>query len=836
MSDPGSDPDAATLPPRPGWSGWSDGPSESGAPVGPLPVAAPPVVWAAGDPSGVARPASVAPARYPAPRVGAGRPWAAAGSRADRRTADKAQVRAADAAGGADAAIGDDSAGAGAAAGWSAVAGSAGGTGAAGGAGAADSLGAGLVELPAVEQPDPTSLLLNDPRLPLRLRLCRGCGEPVGRARAGQQALAEGFCAGCGQPYSLRPSLRPGDQIGRYEIEGVLAHGTHGWTYLARDHTAAADARVVFRGLSTAPERDVRVAAMAERRFLTELDHPGIVKAHTCLEHGDTSYLVTEHVAGLTLREMQRRRQTDAGRPDPLPVIAAIAYVLATLPALDYLHRRGLVYGDVRPDTIMASGHQVRLIDLRAVQRLERRAGGARGGAAVGALGFQAPEAGTDGPSVAGDLYAVGRTLAALALDLRGFTSTYRFSLPPASAHAVLARHESLARLLARTTARDPARRFHRADDLRGELLGVLREIVATERGRPSPPPVRSTRFGPDTSSAPDTGSGPGTGAAASRATGSGTAVDTTPADGGRPRWPVLPWTALPRLLAPPDDPAAVALATLPDVPPAELAALLAALGASSPAARLRLADLHLRTGDRDAARTLLDAALAADPRQWRVHWQRGLLLLAEGDTDGAAIAFDRVYDEVPGELAPKLALAVTAESAGNDDRARVLYDLVSRTDTSFASAAFGLARLRLAAGDRTGALEAYRRVSPTPGDHVQSRIHLVRALGSAGDDPATPNLAGLRSASAILADLDLPAATRAELTRDLLTDALRLLRSGAQAPDPGTEIAGTPLQPVPVRLGLEHAYRTLARHAPTRTERHRLVDLANRIRPRTLL
>lgn len=846
LDETDGDHEAATLPPRPGWSGWSDEVGASGFPTAP-----PPTVWtkSEGDEGAEppARPASVAPARCPAPRPGQNQLWSAAGSATggrSQRASDTSGHGAVDGAGSGSGAgtglvhgpaggQGTSAGGSGGSGGEPAASGR--GTGGSGGAsgrsgsGSVNGPGAGLVELPAVERPDPASLLLIDPRLPLRLRVCRGCGEPVGRARAGQQALAEGFCAGCGQPYSLRPSLRPGDQIGRYEIEGVLAHGTHGWTYLALDHSAEAQPWVVFRGLCTSPERDVRVAAMAERGFLTELDHPGIAKAHTCLEHGDTSYLVTEHVSGLTLRDMQRRRQTDVGRPDPLPVTAAIAYVMAALPALEYLHRRGLVYGDVRPDTIMASGHQVRLVDLRAIQRLQRRPGSGRGGAAMGALGFQAPEVGTDGPSVAGDLYAVGRTLAALALDLRGFTSTYRFSLPPATAHTVLARHESLTRLLAKTTARDPARRFASATELHGELLGVLREIVAAERGRPLPAPVRSTRFGPDAS--PDSGTGTGGGAGTGGGTGAGGELAGP--------WPVLSWRVLPQLLAEPADPAAAALATLPDVPPAQLADLLAALGAASPAARLRLADLHIRTGARDAARTQLSAIAADDPRQWRVHWLRGLLLLAEDDAAAASSAFEQVYDEVPGELAPKLALAVAAESAGNPDRARVLYDLVSRTDSSFASAAFGLARLRLAAGDRTGALEAYRRVTSTPNTpdaHLRSRIHLVRALGVAGDDPATPTLAGLRSASAILAELDLPPATRAALTRDLLTDALRLLRSGAQAPDPGTEIAGTPLQPVPVRLGLEHAYRTLARHAPTRHERHHLVDLANRIRPRTLL
>jgi serine/threonine-protein kinase PknG len=36
------------------------------------------------------------------------------------------------------------------------------------------------------------------------------------------------------------------------------------------------------------------------------------------------------------------------------------------------------------------------------------------------------------------------------------------------------------------------------------------------------------------------------------------------------------------------------------------------------------------------------------------------------------------------------------------------------------------------------------------------------------------------------------------------------------------------------LRFGLEHSYRALARRAASRTERIRLVDAANRARPRT--
>ena len=39
-------------------------------------------------------------------------------------------------------------------------------------------------------------------------------------------------------------------------------------------------------------------AALAERRFLAEVEHPNIVKIHNFVEHGGDGYIVMEYVDG----------------------------------------------------------------------------------------------------------------------------------------------------------------------------------------------------------------------------------------------------------------------------------------------------------------------------------------------------------------------------------------------------------------------------------------------------------------------------------------------------------------------------------------------------------
>jgi serine/threonine-protein kinase PknG len=231
----------------------------------------------------------------------------------------------------------------------------------------------------------------------------------------------------------------------------------------------------------------------------------------------------------------------------------------------------------------------------------------------------------------------------------------------------------------------------------------------------------------------------------------------------------------------------------------------------------------------------VLDRIDAADRWEWRAWWDRGLLALATGEPPEALTAFDSVYRYLPGELAPKLALAVASESAGDIASAARWYDIVSRTDPSFTTAAFGLARCRLATGDRTGAVEAYNRVPETSSAYLEAQLGAARALvGSNG--ASGPDMTDLTTACAAIDHLTLDGEQRASLTRDLFQAALNLMRTGRVRPDPQVTFLGEPLTERRLREGLERAYRTLAHLAATPEERIRLVDVANQVRPRTLV
>ena len=210
---------------------------------------------------------------------------------------------------------------------------------------------------------------------------------------------------------------------------------------------------------------------------------------------------------------------------------------------------------------------------------------------------------------------------------------------------------------------------------------------------------------------------------------------------------------------------------------------------------RLALARAQLDVGDYDEAGVTLSELAADDPSDWRIAWTDGLRWLAAGDAGtagatgpagGAAVArnaFNVVYDELPGELAPKLALGFAAEAAGDAASAGRYFRLVWTVDRSCISAAFGLARACLAADDRPGAIAALAAVPETSSHHAAAQIAAVRILVSPGvtsDD--------LRQADGRLGRLPLDEARRQQLTVEILRAALGWASSG-QAPASGRHI-----------------------------------------------
>jgi serine/threonine-protein kinase PknG len=653
---------------------------------------------------------------------------------------------------------------------------------------------------------DPASAVLAHPEVPESRRYCGSCEQPVGRGRDGRPGLSEGFCRNCGTRFSFSPKLMAGDLlVGQYEVLGCLAFGGLGWIYLAKDHNVS-DRWVVLKGLLNTGDADAMAAAVAERQFLAQVEHPNIVRIYNFVQHDGAGYIVMEYVGGKSLKEVLQEARRSGGS---IPVEYALAYAIEVLPALGYLHDRGLVYCDFKPDNVIQTEEQLKLIDMGGVRAIDGD------GAIYGTVGYQAPEIEADGPSITSDLYTVGRALAVMTFEFK-YQGEFKFTFPDNV--PVLQQNESFFRLLRRATNHEPDRRFVSAGEMAEQLTGVLREVLALDDGTPRP--AFSTVFSPELV-------GVGT------SNGNGVALAVPAA--------AEVVTGLPMPQVDRADAAAGYLATFAGLDARQRAdALSRAVSgdgsvppqvATSVETRLALAASLLEAGDPASAGGVLADLAAEDPLDWRIAWYDGLSRLLAGDARAAIGAFEAVYDELPGELAPKLALAFSLEAAGDPGGAQRYFRLVWTVDRSFISAAFGLARTALAAGDRPGAIAALAAVPDSSSHHAAAQIAAVRILvspGLTGDD--------LRRADGTLGKLSLDEARRQELTVEVLRAALEWTASGNRAP--GQAVAGPILGCEPneraLRFGLERGYRALAKLTSDHQRKIELVDLANTVRPRT--
>ena len=675
-------------------------------------------------------------------------------------------------------------------------------------------VGGGLVEIPAIPELDPLAALMVDPVVMESKRFCWNCGKPVGRGRGNTPGPVAGTCPHCGSEYSFLPQLEPGDMVAdQYEIKGCIAHGGLGWIYLAVDHNVN-ERPVVLKGLVHSGDAEAQAIAVAERRFLAEVAHPSIVKIYNFVEHPSSrgepvGFIVMEYVGGRSLKQRGEQR---------LSVPQAIAYMLEILPALGYLHSIGLCYNDLKPDNIMLTGDQLKLIDLGAVSRINSF------GFLYGTPGYQAPEIVRTGPTVLSDLYTVGRTLAALTLRLPAKKGRYLDGLP--ADDPVLARYDSFARLLLRATDPDPRRRFGSAEEMSAQLLGVLREVVAQDTGIPRP--GLSTVFSPSRSTF-------------------GVELLVAHTDvylDGKPHSEKLTAaeivTALPVPLVDPTDVGAKVLsATLLSQPVQALDSLRAARHGRLDTEGVNLRDsvelplMEIRAlldlGDVSKATRKLDELSGRVGRAWRLVWFRAVSELLTADYESATRHFTEVLNTLPGELAPKLALGATAELSGSAGEERH-YRTVWQTDNGVIAAGFGLARAQSVAGERDAAVRTLDEVPATSRHFATARLTSAMTLLS-GRSISEVTEEQIREAARRVDALPESEPRVPQIRALVLGTALDWIADNTADPH---HILGFPFTESGLQLGVEASLRALARLAPSQQHRYALVDMANTVRPMT--
>src|ERR1051326_6791185 len=151
--------------------------------------------------------------------------------------------------------------------------------------------------------------------------------------------------------------LHPGDQLGNYRIEELIARSGMASIYRGTDLRSGRKVAIKI------PHPEVEADPVLFDRFKREaeigekLDHPGVMKVYSDPDRSGI-YMVMEWVDGRLLRQVMGEQKT-------VPADRAIRIATNISDALDYIHRNGVVHRDLKPENIMlADSDKIKLIDF----------------------------------------------------------------------------------------------------------------------------------------------------------------------------------------------------------------------------------------------------------------------------------------------------------------------------------------------------------------------------------------------------------------------------------------------------------------------------------------
>ena len=236
--------------------------------------------------------------------------------------------------------------------------------------------------------------------------------------------------------------LDDGDQVIR-----EIGRGAYARVYLISDGRRVRALKLLRAGDLERARHELTVAGA--------FDHPHVNRVDDVVEVAGRPGLVMPFVAG---RRLLARNRTARGREAYLDAFEGL------LQALAYLHQRGLVHRDVKPENVLvdAIGH-ARLIDFDLAVRLRAPTGSGL----VGTIAYLSPEQASGAPAQpASDVYAAGVMLYGALTGEVPFTGTVVEVVtqhrevpagPPSALDSALA---PLDEVLARMLAKRPEERY----------------------------------------------------------------------------------------------------------------------------------------------------------------------------------------------------------------------------------------------------------------------------------------------------------------------------------------------------------------------------------------
>ncbi len=250
--------------------------------------------------------------------------------------------------------------------------------------------------------------------------------------------------------------------------------------------------RVAIKILSklTAGDPERRQRFEREAQAIAALNHPNIVTIYSVEEADGLPFLTMELVEGRPLSELI----PNSG----LPLDALLRIGIAVSDAIGAAHQRGITHRDLKPANVMVTPDgRAKVLDFGLAKLREAEldpdgltrmpSGDLTGeGRIIGTVAYMSPEQ-AEGKNVdpRSDIFSLGVMLHELGTGQRPFTGDTNVSVissilkdtPPAITEVNPGLPAGLSKIIRRSLAKDPSRRYQTATDLRNELEELKQEV-----------------------------------------------------------------------------------------------------------------------------------------------------------------------------------------------------------------------------------------------------------------------------------------------------------------------------------------------------------------------
>ena len=225
--------------------------------------------------------------------------------------------------------------------------------------------------------------------------------------------------------------------------------------------------------------------------------HPHIIPILDCNIEDGIPYIVMPYLQHGSLRTFHRAEM-------PLPIDLIIEYVRQITEALDFLHARGIIHQDVKPENmLMGDDGNLFLSDFGTVA-LIRHTGSYREMRHIGTIEYMAPERFTNAaPTFASDIYSLGVVVFKWMTGKPLFTGSptevirkHRFVTPSTRRMTALGITPAIQQVLLTALAKDPQHRYQNAS----EFYDALHEAISQDEQDQLLPEDQPATTGRDTS------------------------------------------------------------------------------------------------------------------------------------------------------------------------------------------------------------------------------------------------------------------------------------------------------------------------------------------------